>query len=49
MSILAILLAMLLAGSGNFTMHHNEVFGGGPTPKAASYSAESSGGTKPAT
>jgi hypothetical protein len=34
MSIPAILLAMLLAGLGNFTMHHNDVIGGGPSGHA---------------
>ena len=51
MSIPVILLAMVLAGLGNFTMHHNDVIGGGPSGHATVHEVLGggpSGGTKPA-
>jgi hypothetical protein len=51
MSIPTILLAALLAGLGNFTMHHNDVVGGGPTTHTSVHDVIGggpSGGTKPA-
>jgi hypothetical protein len=51
MNIPAILLAMLLAGLGNFTMHNNDVAGGGPSGHATVHDVLGggpSGGTKPA-
>jgi hypothetical protein len=48
MSIPAILLAALLAGLGTFSMHLNDVIGGGPTTVHSTAGTGTSGSTHPA-